>query len=342
METMTMKKEKSNSTKQQPRWADLDLSNEKLVKMYRDMLTIRRFEERAAQEYGKGKIGGFCHLYIGQEATGVGAIAALRDNDDYIYTAYRDHGQAIARGMNMKECMAELFGKVTGCSKGMGGSMHFYDVSKGFMGGWGIVGGHPPLAAGSAFATKYQGKDSVTICFMGEASTNQGVFHETLNMAELWKLPVIFICENNGYGMGTAISRAMAGENLYDKAAGYLMNRGAVNGMDVIEMYREMKKAIHLARTEFKPTFLEARTYRYRGHSMSDPGQYRTKEEIEEYKKRDPIETFGQELMEWGVLTEAAIETMDEEIKAQVQEAVEFADASPQPPLEQLYENVYA
>ncbi|KAB2922508.1 MAG: pyruvate dehydrogenase (acetyl-transferring) E1 component subunit alpha [Bacteroidetes bacterium] len=334
-----MKKEKT--TTDQPRWADLGLSDQKLISMYRDMLLIRRFEERSAQEYGKGKIGGFCHLYIGQEATGVGAIAALRD-DDFIYTAYRDHGQALARGMSAKECMAELFGKVTGVSKGIGGSMHFYDLSKGFMGGWGIVGGHPPLAAGTAFATKYQGRDSVTICFMGEASTNQGVVHETLNMAELWRLPVIFITENNGYGMGTAISRAMAGENLYDKAAGYLMNRGAVNGMDVIDMYREMKKAIHLARTEFRPTFLEARTYRYRGHSMSDPGQYRTKEEIEEYKKKDPIETFAKELLQWGVLTEAALERMEEEIKTEVQEAVEFADASPQPPLEMLHQNVYA
>ena len=342
METVTMKKEKTNSNKQQPRWVDLDLSNEKLTKMYHDMLRIRRFEERAAQEYGKGKIGGFCHLYIGQEAVGVGAISALRDNDDFIYTAYRDHGQALARGLNMKECMAELFGKATGCSKGMGGSMHFYDVSKGFFGGWGIVGGHPPLAAGTAFATKYQGRDSVTICFLGEAATNQGVFHEVLNMAELWRLPVIFICENNGYGMGTAITRAMAGDNLYDKAAGYLMNRGAVNGMDVIEMYREMKEAIELARKEFKPSFLEARTYRYRGHSMSDPGQYRTKEEIEEYKKKDPIEVFAQELIQWEVLSESVIEKMEEEIKEEVQEAVEFADASPQPPLEQLYENVYA
>jgi pyruvate dehydrogenase E1 component alpha subunit len=339
METLSMKDEKKKT--KQPRWSDLNLSNETLIKIYRDMLLIRRFEERAAQEYGKGKIGGFCHLYIGQEAVGVGAIAPLR-SDDFIYTAYRDHGQAIARGMTAKECMAELFGKVTGCSKGIGGSMHFYDVSKGFMGGWGIVGGHPPLAAGSAFATKYQGKDSVTICFMGEASTNQGVFHETLNMAELWNLPVIFICENNGYGMGTAIGRAMAGDNLYDKAAGYLMNRGAVNGMDVIEMYREMTKAIELARTQMKPTFLEARTYRYRGHSMSDPGQYRTKEEIEEYKKLDPIETYGNELKEWNILTDAQIEKIEEEIKAEVQESVEFADASPQPPLDMLHENVYA
>ncbi len=333
-----MKEEKKKTN--QPRWADLNLSNEKLVKMYRDMLMIRRFEERAAQEYGKGKIGGFCHLYIGQEATGVGAIAPLRE-DDYIYTAYRDHGQAIARGMDINGCMAELFGKVTGVSKGIGGSMHFYDLSKGFMGGWGIVGGHPPLAAGSAFATKYQGKDSVTICFMGEASTNQGVFHETLNMAELWKLPVIFICENNGYGMGTAISRAMAGEHLFEKASGYEMARGAVNGMDVIEMYREMSIAIKRAREKSLPTFLEARTYRFRGHSMSDPGQYRTKEEIDEYKKRDPIETFGRELVAEGVLKESDLESMDEQIKADVQKAVEFADASPQPPLEMLHENIY-
>ncbi len=332
-------KEDKKKTKQ-PRWSTLHLSNEKLIKMYRDMLLIRRFEERAAQEYGKGKIGGFCHLYIGQEATGVGAISALRE-DDYIYTAYRDHGQALARGLAPKNCMAELFGKVTGVSKGMGGSMHFYDLSKGFMGGWGIVGGHPPLAAGSAFATKYLGKDSVTICFMGEASTNQGVFHEVLNMAMLWKLPIIFICENNGYGMGTAISRAMAGVNIYDKASGYDMPRGAVNGMDIIEMYREMSIAILRARKESLPTFLEARTYRYRGHSMSDPGQYRTKEEIELYKKQDPIETFGSELIEWGILSLDAIEKMNEEIKMEIQEAVEFADASPQPPIESLYDNVY-
>ncbi|MCK9409197.1 MAG: pyruvate dehydrogenase (acetyl-transferring) E1 component subunit alpha [Bacteriovoracaceae bacterium] len=334
-----MKEEKKKA--KLARWVDLNLSNEKLIKMYRDMLHIRRFEERAAQEYGKGKIGGFCHLYIGQEATGVGAISALRE-DDFIYTAYRDHGLALARGMESKGCMAELFGKATGVSKGIGGSMHFYDLAKGFMGGWGIVGGHPPLAAGSAFATKYQGRDSVTICFMGEASTNQGVFHETLNMAQLWKLPVIFICENNGYGMGTAISRAMAGEHLFEKAAGYEMARGAVNGMDVIEMYREMSVAINRARTEMLPTFIEARTYRYRGHSMSDPGQYRTKEEIEEYKKRDPVETFGKELIAEGILKETDLEAMDELIKQEVQEAVEFADASPQPSLDVLHNNIYA
>jgi pyruvate dehydrogenase E1 component alpha subunit len=324
-----------------PRWKDLNLPDEKLVAMYRKMLTIRRFEERAAQEYGKGKIGGFCHLYIGQEAVGVGAISALRD-DDYIYTAYRDHGQAIARGMDVKSAMAELFGKATGCSQGMGGSMHFFDVEKHFMGGYGIVGGHPPLAAGTAFATKYLGKDSVTICFFGEASSNQGVFHETLNMAMLWKLPVIFICENNWYGMGTAIERASAGGDLYDKAAGYHMDRAAVDGMDIIATYRAVNEAIERARTNNTPTMLEARTYRFRGHSMSDPGTYRTKDEVEEYKKSDPIITFGADLVQFGLLTQERIDQMDEEIKHSIEEAVAFAEASPEPALEMLYKNIYA
>lgn len=324
-----------------PRWKDLDLSDEQLIAMYKRMLTIRRFEERAAQEYGKGKIGGFCHLYIGQEAVGVGAISALRE-DDYIFTAYRDHGQAIARGMDVKPAMAELFGKATGCSRGMGGSMHFFDAEKHFMGGYGIVGGHPPLAAGTAFATKYQGKDSVTICFFGEASSNQGVFHETLNMAMLWKLPVIFICENNWYGMGTAIERASAGGDLYDKAAGYHMDRAAVDGMDVVATYRAVTEAIHRARTNSTPTMLEARTYRFRGHSMSDPGTYRSKDEVEEYKKSDPILTFGTELMSFGILTQEKIDALDAEIKQYVQEAVEFADNSPEPPIEMLDKNVYA
>jgi pyruvate dehydrogenase E1 component alpha subunit len=324
-----------------PRWKDLNLSDEKLVEMYRKMLTIRRFEERAAQEYGKGRIGGFCHLYIGQEAVGVGAISALRE-DDYIYTAYRDHGQAIARGVDVKAAMAELFGKATGVSQGMGGSMHFFDVDKHFMGGYGIVGGHPPLAAGTAFATKYLGKDSVTICFFGEASSNQGVFHEILNMAMLWKLPVIFICENNWYGMGTAIERASAGGDLYDKAAGYHMDRAAVDGMDVIATYRAVTEAIDRARTSCTPTMLEARTYRFRGHSMSDPGTYRTKDEVEEYKKSDPIITFGADLIQFGILTQERIDAMDEEIKHAVQEAVDFAEASPEPPLEMLSKYVYA
>ncbi len=325
----------------QPRWSDLNLSDEKLKKMYYDMQLVRRFEERTAQEYGKGKIGGFCHLYIGQEAVGIGALSALRE-DDYIFTSYRDHGLALTRGISARECMAELFGKVTGCSKGMGGSMHFYDLSKGFMGGWGIVGGHPPLASGTAFASKYQGRDSVTLCFFGEAATNQGVFYETMNLAMLWKLPIVFICENNRYGMGTSVERSSAGGNLFDRAAGFHMDRDAVDGMDVIEMYRHINEAVEKARKNSTPTMLEARTYRFRGHSMSDPGTYRTKEEVEEYKRLDPIITFGAELIAFGIATQEQLEKMDEEIKTIVADAVEFADNSSEPPLEMLHQFVYA
>ncbi|MCX6137321.1 MAG: pyruvate dehydrogenase (acetyl-transferring) E1 component subunit alpha [Ignavibacteriales bacterium] len=325
-----------------PRWANLDLSNAKLIDMYRQMLLIRRFEERAAQEYGKSKIGGFCHLYIGQEAVGVGAIAALR-KDDYIFSSYRDHGHALAAGMDPNGIMAELFGKFTGCSKGMGGSMHMFDASKNFMGGYGIVGGHVPLASGTAFASKYTGKDSVTICFFGEAAANQGVFHETLNLAALWKLPVIFICENNRYGMGTAVERASAVWDIYQKASAYDMDRLAVDGMDVLEMYRVIKRAADRARKNSSPTMIEARTYRFRGHSMSDPihGHYRTKEEVEEQKKSDPIPGFAAELLAAGVLTQAMIDQMELEIKNIVNEAVDFADHSPEPPAEFLFENVY-
>ena len=325
-----------------PRWANLGLSNAKLIDMYRQMLLMRRFEERAAQEYGKSKIGGFCHLYIGQEAVGVGAIAALRE-DDYIFSSYRDHGHALAAGMDPKEIMAELFGKFTGCSKGMGGSMHMFDASKHFMGGYGIVGGHVPLASGTAFASKYNGKDSVTICFFGEAAANQGVFHETLNLAALWKLPVIFICENNRYGMGTAVERASAVWDIYQKASAYDMDRLAADGMDVLEMYRVVKRAVDRARKNSSPTMIEARTYRFRGHSMSDPihGHYRTKEEVEEQKKSDPVPGFAAELITAGILTQAAIDQMEVEIKNTVTEAVDFADHSPEPPAEFLYENVY-
>ncbi|MDE3058415.1 MAG: pyruvate dehydrogenase (acetyl-transferring) E1 component subunit alpha [Bacteroidota bacterium] len=334
-------KEKTKEARK-PRWSDLGLSSARLVDFYKRMLLIRRFEERAAQEYGKSKIGGFCHLYIGQEAVGVGAIEALRE-DDYIFSAYRDHGHALARGMDPKGIMAELFGKVTGCSKGMGGSMHMFDASKNFMGGYGIVGGHVPLAAGTAFGTKYLGKDSVTLCFFGEAAANQGVFHETLNLAALWKLPVVFVCENNRYGMGTAVERAHAVWDIYQKASAYDMARGWFDGMDVIESYRAVKEAVDRARTSSEPTMLEARTYRFRGHSMSDPihGHYRTKEEVEEQKKSDPIPRFAEELLRGGILTQTAVDDMEAEIKAVVNEAVEFADQSPEPPAEFLHENVY-
>lgn len=332
----------SKKEEKKPRWANLGLSDEKLIDMYRQMLLIRRFEERAAQEYGKSKIGGFCHLYIGQEAVGVGSIAALRP-DDYIFSSYRDHGHALAAGMEPKGIMAELFGKFTGCSKGMGGSMHMFDASRNFMGGYGIVGGHVPLASGTAFASKYNGKDSVTICFFGEAAANQGVFHETLNLAALWKLPVIFICENNRYGMGTAVERASAVWDIYQKASAYDMDRLAADGMDVLEMYRVVKRAVDRARKNSSPTMIEARTYRFRGHSMSDPihGHYRTKEEVEEQKKSDPVPGFAAELIAAGILTQAAIDLMEAEIKNTVTEAVDFADHSPEPPAEFLYENVY-
>lgn len=343
---LSMKESKNKRLERSPekfRWDDLQLSTEQLISFYRKMLLIRRFEERAAQEYGKSKIGGFCHLYIGQEAVGVGAIETLRE-DDYIFSAYRDHGHALARGMDPKGIMAELFGKVTGCSKGMGGSMHMFDASKNFMGGYGIVGGHVPLAAGTAFGAKYLGKDSVTICFFGEAASNQGVFHETLNLAALWKLPVVFVCENNRYGMGTAVERAHAVWDIYQKASAYDMARGWFDGMDVIESYRAVKAAVDRARTSSEPTMLEARTYRFRGHSMSDPihGHYRTKEEVEEQKKSDPIPRFAEELLHAGILTQNSVDEMEAEIKTIVNEAVEFADQSPEPPPEFLRENVYS
>jgi pyruvate dehydrogenase E1 component subunit alpha len=336
----TLQKEKK-ATKITP-WNDLDLSKDKLLELYHQMLLIRRFEERAAQEYGKSKIGGFCHLYIGQEAVGVGTIAALRD-DDYIFTAYRDHGHALARGLEPKHIMAELFGKATGCSKGIGGSMHMFDATRNFMGGYGIVGGHIPLAAGAAFGAKYLEKDSVTVCFFGEAASNQGVFYETLNLAALWKLPIIFICENNRYGMGTALERASAVWDIYKKASVYDMARQSIDGMDVLEMYRVVKKAVERARKNSEPTMLEAKTYRFRGHSMSDPihGHYRTKEEVEEHKKQDPVVNFGHTLLQEGILTQGAMDDMDQEIKKVVEESVEFADQAPEPPSDFLYENVY-
>ena len=323
------------------KWTKLGLNDSQVIEMYKKMLLIRRFEERAAQEYGKGKIGGFCHLYIGQEAVAVGALSALNKND-IVFTSYRDHAQGLLKGIEPKNAMAELFGKFDGCSKGMGGSMHFYNVKEGYFGGWGIVGGHPPLAAGSAFASKYKNDKTVTICFLGEAAANQGVFHETLNMAQLWKLPVIFVIENNHYGMGTSIERAFSGDDLHSKGAVYGMEVGEFNGMDVLESYKRISEAVLKARNESLPTLLEAKTYRYRGHSMSDPGQYRSKEEIESYKKIDPLTTLKDEILNAKIWGEVNFENLEKEIKNLMQEAVEFADASPQPPMEVLYQNIYA
>src|SRR6266446_4221338 len=244
---------------------------ETLLKMFRKMVLIRRFEEKCAESYSLGKIGGFCHLYIGQEAVGVGAISALRP-DDYVLTSYREHGQAIAKGISPEAVMAELYGKATGCSRGKGGSMHLFDAEVNFLGGHAIVGGQIPLATGVAFASKYKESDQVALCFFGEAAVNQGAFHESLNMAQLWKLPCIYICENNKYGMGTSLARAMSSQNVADKAREYNLASEFVDGMDVMAMRRATQRAVQRARNESLPTLLEARTYRYMGHSMSDPG----------------------------------------------------------------------
>ncbi len=340
----TVKRENKNSDRRQNEMK-LDrnsLSDEKLIELYYQMLMIRRFEEKSAQMYGLEKIMGFCHLYNGQEAVAVGANAAIRQTD-YFITAYRDHGHALVRGISPNEIMAELYGKVTGCSKGKGGSMHLFDAEKRMMGGHAIVGGHIPLAAGFAFGAKYQGKDDVSVCFFGEAAANQGVFHETLNMAALWKLPVIYICENNRYGMGTAFERAFAVWDIYERAASYDMPRAVVDGMDVLAVYAEVKKAVDRARQKNIPTLLEARTYRFRGHSMSDPihGHYRTKDEVEEMKMKDPIVNLGELLKKEGILSDDRMKEMDQEIKKIVNESTEFAEESPEPQLEALWEDVY-
>jgi pyruvate dehydrogenase E1 component alpha subunit len=305
------------------------------------MLLQRRFEERTAEAYALGKIGGFCHLYIGQEACGTGAISVLRD-DDYVITTYRDHGQALARGMSPRAVMAELFGRADGCARGKGGSMHLFDAGRNFLGGHGIVGGHIPIATGVGFAIKYRGGDQVIICFMGEAAVNNGAFHEALNMAALWKLPVIYIIENNRYGMGTALERASAINDIAERAAAYDMPRAVLDGQDVLAVRQGIGEAVERARRESIPTLVEVRTYRFMGHSMSDAvsGTYRTKAELDEYLKRDPITLLRSTMQEAGELSEEEVAKMDEEIKAIVQDAWDFADQSPEPPLEALYEDV--
>jgi pyruvate dehydrogenase E1 component alpha subunit len=311
--------------------------------MLRHMLLIRRFEEKAAEAYALGKIGGFCHLYIGQEAVAAGSLAALR-SDDYVICSYREHGQALVRGIPATAVMAELFGKATGCSKGKGGSMHLFDAAKRFMGGHGIVGGHIPLAAGIAFAVKYKGGDQVCLCYFGEAAVNIGAFHEALNMASVWKLPVIFLCENNRYGMGTAFERVAAVTDVVEHACSYDMAAELVDGMNALTVYDATQRAVERARKGGHPTLLEVRTYRYMGHSMSDPlhGVYRTKDEVEEQRKRDPITQLAEKLKEDGVLDQSALDALDAEIHAEVDAAVRFADESPDPDPGELTTDVVA
>ena len=314
---------------------------ETLLKLFHQMVLIRRFEEKCAEAYSLGKIGGFCHLYIGQEAVGVGSISAIRE-DDYVVTSYREHGQALAKGISAEAVMAELYGKATGCSKGKGGSMHLFDKSVNFLGGHAIVGGQIPLATGLAFASKYQETDKVALCFFGEAAVNQGAFHESLNMAQLWKLPCIYICENNQYGMGTSLARAMSLQDVAEKACAYEMAAEFVDGMDVMAMRQATQRAVKRAREDSQPTLLEARTYRYMGHSMSDPGNYRTRAEIEKYQERDPIKIFTATLKEQNILSDKDITDVEAEVKEQVEQAVRFAEESPEPDPGELYTNVYA
>jgi pyruvate dehydrogenase E1 component alpha subunit len=317
------------------------LSREEAIELYRQMLLIRRFEEKSAEAYVAGKIGGFCHLYIGQEAVGVGSISAIR-KDDYVLASYREHGLALAKGMTARSIMAELFGKATGCSKGKGGSMHMFDKELGFLGGHAIVGGQIALATGTAFATKYQGTDQVTLCYFGEAAVNQGAFHESLNMAQLWKLPCIYICENNQYGMGTSLARAMSLSDISKKACAYEMASEFVDGMDVLAVREATLRAVERARKDYLPTLLEIRTYRFMGHSMSDPGNYRTRAEIEKYQERDPIKLFSATLLEEKVVEEKALEEIDRKVREEVEDSLRFADESPLPDPEELYTDVYA
>ncbi len=317
--------------------ADIELHKE----LFRSMMIQRRFEEKCAEAYALGKIGGFCHLYIGQEAISTGTMSVLRP-DDYVITAYRDHGQALARGVTPRAVMAELFGRIDGCSRGKGGSMHMFDKETNFLGGHGIVGGHIPIATGVGFAIKYRGGDQCIVCFFGEAAVNIGAFHEALNMASLWDLPVIYVIENNRYGMGTAISRSTANEDVVVRAKGYRMIGESVDAQDVFAVREAMSRAVERARKEKRPTLLEMRTYRFMGHSMSDAvsGTYRSKDELEENMKRDPILLLHNMMYEDGEFTEGELKKIDDEAKAVAQDAWDFADASPEPPLEELYTDI--
>ncbi|MGH7445113.1 MAG: pyruvate dehydrogenase (acetyl-transferring) E1 component subunit alpha, partial [Longimicrobiales bacterium] len=296
--------------------AMLGLEKDELHAMLHQMLLGRRFEEKAAEAYAIGKIGGFCHLYIGQEAVGVGSIMALRP-DDYVVTAYRDHVQAMVKGITANAVMAELYGRIDGCAGGKGGSMHMYSAEHNFLGGWGIVGGQIPLAIGAAWAVKYREQDSVVLCYMGEAAVNQGAFHESLNMAALWKLPVVFIVENNRFGMGTAWERASSLYDISQKATAYDMPAAVADGMDVFDMRRVTQEAIDRARGDGTPTLVEARCYRFMGHSMSDPvhGVYRTKEEVEEHKQKDPIARYLEVLKDNELITDDEVHAMDADVQ---------------------------
>jgi pyruvate dehydrogenase E1 component alpha subunit len=308
--------------------------------LLRQMALIRRFEEEAGRQYQRAKAGGFLHLAIGEEATIVGTASVMRE-DDYLIGAYRTHGHAIARGTDPKRVMAELFGRVDGTSGGRGGSMHVFDREQRFMGGYGIVGGSLPIAAGLALASEYRGEDSVTVCMFGDGASNTGNFGETMNLAALWKLPVFFLVENNLYGMGTSVERHSAQTDLSKKAKGYGVPGERIDGMDVIAVREGVAEGIRKAREERRPTLLEAFTYRFRGHSAADPEVYREREEVEEWREKDPIETFAKRCVKEGVLGEREVQEVRDKAEERVLAAVEFADNSPEPALDTLYENLY-
>jgi pyruvate dehydrogenase E1 component subunit alpha len=306
------------------------------------MMLIRRFEEKAAEAYALGKIGGFLHLYIGEEAVAVGATSVLRP-DDYAVAAYREHGHCLAKGADPRRAMAELFGRRDGLSKGKGGSMHLFDKSVNFLGGHAIVGSHLPLAAGVGFAIKYEGGDQVIVCYFGDGAVPEGEFHEAMNLASLWKLPVIFLCENNRYAMGTSLERALAETEIWKFGRAYNMPCEPVDGMDVLAVREVVSRAVARARADKHPTLIEARTYRFRGHSMRDPAGavYRTKEEVEREKERDPIVLFRERSLGEGWLTEADVRALEKDVNDRIDEAVAFADASPEPPAEWLFTDIY-
>jgi len=333
----SVKEEKTNSKK----GSSSKFSKETYLFWYEKMQLIRKFEEKAGQLYGQQKIKGFCHLYIGQEACALGAVSALEKGDKYI-TAYRDHGFPLALGASPNAIMAELFAKSTGSSKGKGGSMHIFDKSVGFAGGHGIVGGQIPLGAGLGFAEKYLKTGKLSICFMGDGAVRQGAFHETMNIAMLWKIPVIFVIENNGYAMGTSVQRTSNVTDLYTLGEAYDMPSEPIDGMSVEAVHEAVERAAKRARAGEGPTLLEFRTYRYKGHSMSDPAKYRSKEELESYKNQDPIEQVKETILQNKYATEASLAEIDKKIKEEIAEAVKFAEESPYPEPSAAFTDVYS
>jgi pyruvate dehydrogenase E1 component alpha subunit len=316
------------------------MNKEQYLSIYYQMVLIRRLEEEAAQLYQQGKVGGFLHLYIGQEAVSSGLIAA-RKPQDRIITAYRDHGVAINVGIPAKQVIAELMGKTTGMSHGKGGSMHMADVERNFWGGHAVVGAHLPIAAGLALGDQYAGKDGVTVCMFGDGATNIGYFHEAVNLSKVWKLPLVWVCENNQYGMGTSVERASAVSEIRQKAVGYNIPNERVNGMDVLEVYKAAERILETVRNGEGPYFLEVTTYRFRGHSMGDPERYREQEEVKCWEKEDPIGIYRDILLFQQKISEGELAELERKVATEIKEAVEFAESSPEPGPEALFENIY-